>query len=140
MNTIKTWCNQLAKTTKMVLILLIVPAVVVVLCHLGMVMGGVLASGVVTGVVTMLSFIFIMINLGLKKSIKIRDFVSKYAGWLDIGQTLVLTYLGFHLGGVTLAISCMTIGLCLSAVFSLLRMWACLDSKVHADHFYAEMA
>lgn len=135
-----TTLKRVKETSKDVSMLLIIPMAVMGINVIGVLSGGLLGPAILAGVVFTLSFCFILLNMGLKKMIIVRNFVASYAGWVDLIQTVFLTWLGFHLGGVILALTMTGIGLNLSGCFSLLRLWAVCTSDKHRKEYREEMA
>ena len=117
------------ETLKVTSILLLIPATVVGINIIGFLMGGIIGSAVMGGVVFSISFVFILLNMGMDKLIKVRNYAASHSGYIDLVQTLVLTYIGFHIGGVTIAMALMVLGLNISAVLSGFRLWAVLTDK-----------
>ena len=136
---IKESYEEAKATGKTVTMLLLIPVTVLSINVLGMLCGGLLGPAILAGVVFTFSFCFILWNMGMKRMLIVRDFVSSYAGWLDLAQTLFLTWLGFHLGGVIMGLTFMALGLDLSACFSLLRLWSVLTNDKQRKIYDEEM-
>lgn len=146
------WVSETKATVKTATLLLVIPVSVLALNGLGLLMGGIMAMSVLTAVVFSISVVFASLQFGMKTLVRVRDFVAGYpamfgfksdvctAGILDLTQTLVLTVLGFTLGSVTLATAFLFLGLNISCLFAILRIWKCLSSKQAMSEFQAEMS
>ena len=146
------WIAPAVAKTKTISTLLIIPATVAVVSAGALFMGGILASAVLTATVFSVSLVFALLNFGMPTMVKVRDFISGYpkvfgvessvcnAGILDLTQTILLTIVGFSLGGVTLAVSFLFLGLHLSSLFAIMRLWACLVDADKMTAYQAEMS
>lgn len=119
-------------------ILTIVPVTVALLDVAGCLSGGLLGPAVLAGVIFVVSFAFITVNLSPKLRKGCYQFIASYGGWLDLVCTILLTYLGFQ-AGVTMGLAMMMIGLNLSAMFSIVRLSQILSDPVVRADFAKEM-
>jgi len=143
---IQSMLGNLTDSVKTTSILMIVPVSVTLLNLLGLFLGGFMAMGVLTGLVLTISLCFGLMNIGMANMIKVRDFLSSYAGGdvcmagiLDISMTILLTWIGFHMGGLIAGVALWYCGVNLSSLFAMFRLWACYADPSKMEHFKREV-
>ena len=137
-NFIKDSWDSVKQFCKSLFILSIVPVSVAILDIAGFLTGSLLAPAVMSGIIFVVSILFVSVNLSSKLRRGVYKFVGSYGGWLDLIATVVVTCIGFQVG-VTMALALMMLGLNLSALFSIIRLSQILTDPKVRQAFAIEM-
>jgi hypothetical protein len=131
------WFNH---TIKPIFRLLLGPAVIVTVDVLCLTIGPAFIAGAILGGVVLSVGVFTaMCNMPDRTTVKICDFVSRYAGVLDYAILVTMFVTGLCMGGVTIALVLGALGLQLSLLLGGIRLMRCFASDVRMNEVRHEM-
>ena len=123
---------------KGIALLAIIPTVVVAIDILGFFTGGLMTVAVVSGVALVLSMVFVTLNFKEGARNTFNRVIGSNVGWIDLAQTVLLTYVGFKLS-VTMGLVMLVVGLNISMYLCALRTSRILCDKTARTEFCREV-
>lgn len=133
-----TAAEKVKQAAKSVFVMAGIPVITIALDYMGFLAGGIFGGAVFSGIVLVISIGCVLLAMPALPRYKACRMVAKYGFWIDLVLTVVLTFAGFKMGAI-LGLTCMMMGLNLSAGMALIRLSAMLTDATFREEFNAEI-